>query len=65
MKHETKAALRDRQARIDASVSKTGQQNATRYLNSRPVSNGRIREAIATALFLALTAMVLVIALAL
>jgi hypothetical protein len=37
MKHETKAALRDRQARVDAHVSKLGQSNAQQYLNSRRV----------------------------
>jgi hypothetical protein len=34
MKHETKAALRDRQARVDAHVSKLGQSNAQQYLNN-------------------------------
>jgi hypothetical protein len=37
MKHETKSALRDRQSRIDAHVSKLGQSNAQQYLNSRHV----------------------------
>lgn len=32
MKHETKAALRDRQTKIDTHVSKRGQDNAQRYL---------------------------------
>lgn len=32
MKLETRAALRDRQARVDASVSKIGQEAAKRYL---------------------------------
>lgn len=32
MKHETKAALRDRQHKIDAHISKRGQDNAQRYL---------------------------------
>jgi hypothetical protein len=37
MKHETKSALRDRQSRIDAYISKLGQNNAQQYLNSRHV----------------------------
>jgi hypothetical protein len=32
MKHETKAALRDRQLKIDTHISKRGQDNAQRYL---------------------------------
>lgn len=36
MKHETKAALRDRQNKIDAYVSKRGQDNAKRYLAAHP-----------------------------
>jgi hypothetical protein len=37
MKNQTKAALRDRQARVDAHISKLGQSNAQQYLNSRHV----------------------------
>jgi hypothetical protein len=37
MKNQTKAALRDRQSRIDVHVSKLGQRNAQQYLNSRRV----------------------------
>ena len=36
MNRETKAALRDRQNRIDAYVSKLGQDSARRYLAARP-----------------------------
>ena len=36
MQHETKAALRDRQNKIDAYVSKRGQDNARRYLATHP-----------------------------
>lgn len=32
MKYETKAALRDRQLKIDTHISKRGQDNAQRYL---------------------------------
>jgi hypothetical protein len=42
MKHETKAALRDRQSRVDAHISKLGQNNAQQYLNNhRTVINWR------------------------
>lgn len=34
MKLETRAALRDRQARVDASISKIGQDAAKRYLDA-------------------------------
>jgi hypothetical protein len=37
MKNQNKAALRDRQARVDAHISKLGQSNAQQYLNSRHV----------------------------
>ena len=36
MNHETKAALRDRQNKFDAYVSKRGQDSARRYLATHP-----------------------------
>ena len=65
MNRETKAALRDRQIKIDRHVSNLGQASAKKYLDSRPQSTGLIREAIAGVLFIALTVLVLIIGLAL
>jgi hypothetical protein len=65
MNHETKAALRDRQTKIDRHVSNLGQASATKYLQGRPQSTGLIREAIAGVLFITLTVLILIIGLAL
>ena len=46
MNRETKAALRDRQIKIDRHVSNLGQASAKKYLDSRPQSTGLIREII-------------------
>ena len=62
----TLAALRDRQTKIDAHVSKIGQRVAQRYLDTHEAPNsGSIREWIAGALFGALTILLAVIVLSL
>lgn len=63
MKQETKAALRDRQIKIDRHVSNLGQA-AKKYLDSKPQPTGMIREAIAAILFFALAAIATTIVLA-
>lgn len=65
MKQETKAALRDRQTKIDRHVSNLGQSNARRYLE-RQEPKPRLREELPAALaFLATTIAVLIVLLAL
>lgn len=65
MKQETKAALRDRQAKIDRHVSNLGQSNARRYLE-RQESKPRLREELlATLAFLGTAIVVLIVLLAL
>jgi hypothetical protein len=63
----TRKELQDRQAKYDAHTSKIGQAAAKKYLDSKvqPQSTGLIREIIAGIAILILSAMVLVIGLAL
>lgn len=63
----TRKELQDRQEKYDAFISKIGQKEAARYLRAKEQAKptGLIREIIAGVLFLILSAMVLVIGLAL
>ncbi len=63
----TRKELQDRQAKRDAYISKIGQKEAARYLRAKEQAKptGLIREIIAGIAFLTLSAMVLVIGLAL
>ncbi len=63
----TRKELQDRQAKRDEYISKIGQKEAARYLRAKEQAKptGLIREIIAGIAFLTLSAMVLVIGLAL
>jgi hypothetical protein len=66
MKLETKAALRDRQIKVDRHVSNLGQAGAKRYLDTHKAPNsGNIRGWIAGAMFATLMILLAVILLSL
>lgn len=67
MRKETRAAVADRQNKIDAHVSKIGQREAQRYIDAKGDhrTKGLIREFLAGVLFLILAYVTTVIVLAL